>query len=130
MTINTTNHNTPPHRFPLSITWLWTTLYHPSTFVLALSLLSTILIGASIIPQQPTQLSTPTEIDVWVTELPPIYQKVYPLFNTFGLMRIYQTAWFWFPAAGAIQFWFEPPCCCPCTPTLDELRCMLACDEL
>lgn len=45
MTINTTKHNSPSHRFPLSLFWLWTTLYHPTTFVLALSLLSAILIA-------------------------------------------------------------------------------------
>lgn len=100
MTVNQQKHQAhPTHHLP-SITSIWLFLRSPGIFgaVVGLTFLAALL--SIIIPQRPATVGdSPNNFIIWVSSLPPFFRQNIQFFETTGLFNIYQTVWFWLPAA-------------------------------
>ncbi len=78
---------------------LWRVLGNPRVvFGLAVFLILEGLVAFEL-PQKPSYFSTPADFIVWISNLPPFFQHNFQWLDALGLFRIFQSAWFWFPAS-------------------------------
>jgi len=90
---------TPNTRLSRIITQIWVVLRSPRIiFDLAFILILESLVAWGI-PQKPVNFNTPADFVVWVSNLSPFFQQNFQWIDALGLFRIFQSAWFWFPAS-------------------------------
>lgn len=58
-----------------------------------------VLLAGILIPQQPTDFTTPSEFVIWASGLPAIYKPFIQIITVSGLSRLVSTLWLWAPLA-------------------------------